>query len=94
MNSKVFLRRALTGWVRSGTAVVCSIVIAGGDAICFAQDAGSTAAQSTKIPNEKLDSLVAPIALYSDPLLGQVLVASTYPLEIVQLGSGWTRTKT
>jgi hypothetical protein len=28
---------------------------------------------------------VAPIALYPDPLLGQVLVASTYPLEIVQL---------
>jgi hypothetical protein len=32
-----------------------------------------------------LDSLVAPIALYPDPLLAQVLVASTYPLEIVQL---------
>jgi len=33
---------------------------------------------------EQLDSLVAPIALYPDPLLSQVLVASTYPLEIVQ----------
>jgi hypothetical protein len=32
-----------------------------------------------------LDSLVAPIALYPDPLLSQVLVASTYPLEIIQL---------
>jgi hypothetical protein len=32
-----------------------------------------------------LDSLVAPIALYPDPLLSQVLVASTYPLEMVQL---------
>ena len=38
-----------------------------------------------KIPNDQLDSLVAPIALYPDPLLSQVLVASTYPLEIVQL---------
>jgi hypothetical protein len=28
---------------------------------------------------------VAPIALYPDPLLAQVLAASTYPLEIVQL---------
>ena len=27
---------------------------------------------------------MAPIALYPDPLLGQVLAASTYPLEIVQ----------
>ena len=32
-----------------------------------------------------LASLVAPIALYPDPLLIQVLAASTYPLEIVQL---------
>jgi hypothetical protein len=28
---------------------------------------------------------VAPIALYPDPLLAQVLAASTYPLEIIQL---------
>ncbi len=32
----------------------------------------------------QLDQLVAPIALYSDPLLAQVLMASTYPLEVVQ----------
>lgn len=38
-----------------------------------------------KIPPDQLDSLVAPIALYPDPLLAQVLAASTYPLEIVQL---------
>jgi hypothetical protein len=33
-----------------------------------------------------LDSLVAPIALYPDPILSQVLVASTYPIEIVEAG--------
>jgi hypothetical protein len=32
----------------------------------------------------QLDQLLAPIALYSDPLLAQVLIASTYPLEAVQ----------
>jgi Protein of unknown function (DUF3300) len=37
------------------------------------------------IPSEQLEPLVAPIALYPDPLLIQVLAASTYPLEIVQL---------
>lgn len=37
------------------------------------------------IPAEQLDSLVAPIALYPDPLLSQTLVASTYPLEVIQL---------
>ena len=34
-------------------------------------------------PNQ-LDDLVAPIALYPDPLLSQVMVAATYPLEVVQ----------
>jgi hypothetical protein len=33
--------------------------------------------------NEQINQLVAPIALYPDNLLGQVLAASTYPLEIV-----------
>jgi hypothetical protein len=33
---------------------------------------------------EELDQLVAPIALYPDSLLTQVLMASTYPLEVVQ----------
>jgi len=33
---------------------------------------------------ERLEQLVAPIALYPDALLTQILMASTYPLEIVQ----------
>ncbi len=33
---------------------------------------------------EQIDALVAPIALYPDPLLTQILMASTYPLQIVQ----------
>jgi hypothetical protein len=37
------------------------------------------------IPPDQLESLVAPIALYPDPLLAQTLAASTYPLEIMQL---------
>lgn len=32
----------------------------------------------------QLEQLVAPIALYPDPLLAQVLMASTYPLEVVE----------
>ncbi len=32
----------------------------------------------------QLDALVAPIALYPDPLLSQILAACTYPLEIVE----------
>src|SRR6266481_2472108 len=41
--------------------------------------------ETAKLPPQELDSLVAPIALYSDPLLAQTLAASTYPLEIIQL---------
>src|SRR5882724_10329864 len=41
--------------------------------------------QAPKLPSDQLDSLVAPIALYPDQLLSQTLVASTYPLEIIQL---------
>ncbi len=33
---------------------------------------------------QELDALVAPIALYPDPLLSEVLMASVYPLDIVQ----------
>jgi hypothetical protein len=33
---------------------------------------------------EELDQLLAPIALYPDALMAQVLTASTYPVEIVQ----------
>src|SRR5215475_7137417 len=41
--------------------------------------------EAPPIPADQLDSLVAPIALYPDPLLAQTLAASTYPLEIIQL---------
>ena len=34
--------------------------------------------------NKQLDELVAPIALYPDVLLAQVLAASTYPLDVVE----------
>ncbi len=43
---------------------------------------------------QQLNNLVAPIALYPDPLLGQILVASTYPLEVVEATSGCSGTKT
>src|SRR6476646_6064827 len=37
---------------------------------------------------EQLDALVSPIALYPDTLLAEVLMAATYPLEVVQ-ASRW-----
>ncbi len=40
--------------------------------------------QAERLPPDQLADLVAPIALYPDSLLSQVLVASTYPLEVVE----------
>jgi hypothetical protein len=39
--------------------------------------------ESVKLKKEQLEALVAPIALYPDPLLAQCLVASTYPLDVI-----------
>ena len=51
----------------------------------WSQDQAAVAApQQQLLDQAQLDQLVAPIALYSDPLLAQVLMASTYPLEVVQ----------
>ena len=54
-------------------------------ATASAQDqSASTGPSQQSLDEGQLDQLVAPIALYSDPLLAQVLMASTYPLEVVQ----------
>src|SRR5437868_15140768 len=73
-------------------AIVSLALLSSGTTAAFAQQAQSQVMktttdtqQSPKIPNDQLDSLVAPIALYPDQLLSQTLVASTYPLEIIQL---------
>jgi hypothetical protein len=42
------------------------------------------AASAPAFTSEQLEQIAAPVALYPDPLLAQVLMASTYPLEIVQ----------
>ena len=42
------------------------------------------AASGKTFSQQDLDTMLAPIALYPDSLLAQVLMASTYPLEIVE----------
>jgi hypothetical protein len=88
-----FLQKA----TQSCLAIVCSLLLIPGEAIWAAQAqqqpakpsqqpaTGSAPQETAKLPADQLDSLVAPVALYPDPLLAQVLAASTYPLEIIQL---------
>src|SRR6266568_1225127 len=72
-------------------AVVCAALLSSISSVALAQtpqaqsQVMTTTKEAPKIPNDQLDSLVAPIALYPDQLLSQTLVASTYPLEIIQL---------
>ncbi len=58
-----------------------------------AQQPTSTQSQQL-LKGEELDQLVAPIALYPDTLLAEVLIASTYPLEVVQADRWVTENKT
>ena len=73
-------------------AVLCTAALVPGDTFALVlsraqaqpQTSGS-GDEASRIPADQLDSLVAPIALYPDPLLAQTLAASTYPLELMQL---------
>lgn len=91
MKSKKYLLRVAKLAFRNFVTILCVFPLIGNTAI-YAQQvqpqtSPSTSTQETapKIPPEQLDALVAPIALYPDPLLAQTLAASTYPLELIQL---------
>ncbi len=60
-------------------------------AVATASFAQSTpTAQSKVFSNEQLDQMLAPIALYPDSLLAQVLMASTYPAQ-VKSAAAWSK---
>ena len=56
--------------------------------VAFAQTTELGPAQPMPAPpvftQQELDQMLAPIALYPDSLLSQILMASTYPIEVVQ----------
>lgn len=69
-----------------GAALLALLLILGCGA-AFAQDAADAPPESPEVallPPPALDQLLAPVALYPDALLGQVLMASTYPLEVIE----------
>lgn len=78
--------------IRNLVAIICAAILVPGNMSLLAapppqetQAKEAKPPENAKIPPEQLDSLVAPIALYPDPMLAQTLAASTYPLEVVQL---------
>jgi hypothetical protein len=78
-------RSTLKSMFRIAAASVLLVPI--GTTVALAQQQGQAdqqAAPRTALTAQQLDNLVAPLALYPDPLLSQVLVAATYPLEVVE----------
>lgn len=67
-------------------ALLALIFVAATPAIALAEGTGTTGSQIGQplLKPEQLEALVAPVALYPDALLANVLAASTYPLEVVQ----------
>ena len=91
-----FPRRALHGVI----AILCVASLPWSSFLVQAQETPqaesqemTTTEEAPKIPNDQLDSLVAPIALYPDDLLAQTLAASTYPLEVMQLDQWMDKNK-
>jgi len=76
---------------RTLLVMLCAVSIGAGEPVALAAaqqpaaPAAAAPAEQYRYSPDQLDSLVAPIALYPDPLLAQTLAASTYPLELVQL---------
>lgn len=58
--------------------------------VVYAQDSQQSSGQQ-RLSEAQLSSLVAPIALYPDALVAQILMASTYPLEVAE-AYNWQRT--
>jgi len=89
--------RSLTpSWAKAVVGFGLAILVAfflllAGAAAYSPQSAPPTSAQpGTPMSPQQLDDLVAPIALYPDPLLSQILAASTYPIEIAE-AEQWVR---
>src|SRR5579863_1181654 len=88
--SKLKSRRFLNQSVRGFVAVTVSLLmIPYGQPGLFAQDAPPPP-QGNYAPLgvEQLNQLVAPIALYPDALVAQVLTAATYPQQVTE-ASNW-----
>ena len=77
------MTRSLVRW--TSIAIAAFVFLFPGPRGAAAQDVADPDTTATgPLSAAEIDQLTAPIALYSDPLLGAVLAAATYPLEIVE----------
>jgi len=74
----------------------CSLVLVGaadGFAYPAAASISQPPPQAAQQSTEQLQQLVAPIALYPDALIAQILAASTYPDQVVEAGKWMAQNK-
>jgi hypothetical protein len=62
--------------------ILCTLLLLIPGNVMLGQAAPPAPPPGQSLAPDQLDGLVAPIALYPDPLLSEILVASTYPLEV------------
>ena len=90
---RLVMQHRIKDWTAMLTAVLCLASVTG----CVTAQEPAPAWEEESAPEQpaapeaatpltpaQLDQMTAPIALYSDPLLGMILTAATYPLEIVE----------
>jgi hypothetical protein len=65
----------------------CLLLVAAGDGFAYQASPSSQPPQAALQSAEQLQQLVAPIALYPDGLIAQILPAATYPDQIVEAGN-------
>ena len=90
MNHKPALTLRLVVAAVAATLVVDPLVFAQSqparttEEVSAALASGKPATSGKTFTQQDLDELLAPVALYPDALLAQVLMASTYPIEVVE----------
>ena len=72
----------MRAWFSAMLAAMIAVVLALPN-IGIAQSTAPASAAGKAFSQEQLDQMLAPVALYPDALLAQILMASTYPLEVV-----------
>nr|WP_205974885.1 DUF3300 domain-containing protein [Paraburkholderia sp. Tr-20389] len=78
------------GPYRPRTWLICAALAGFPLAAEFVVPADAVAQTPAKVSNQQLDALTAPIALYPDALLAQVLMASTFPQD-VEAAAAWSK---
>ncbi len=66
------------------TSVLALLILVPFSAVAQSPSPSSEPSNQQLLNSKELDALVAPVALYADSLLAEVLIAATYPLEVVQ----------